>query len=333
MRRLLPLIAAALSTAASGSPPAPPPAPSTASRQVLWDDVPAPDRAFFERHATMLRRGPDGSVWSVKVAAELERLRPHSLGNERLSERFDQYTRTDAPVYYNLVTRERFQNENDAVLAIETTMREAQRRAREAKKRANLDQTPGAYITALKVHQVLPDGLLVSFPESDDRRQAFLTGFSLQRAVVDDDVLAVAMTVRPAGRHQFTSVMGAVRTIERYEVVREYEWDKLIPPDPPLCVNLEPLTGEDLFNLVQMGVVEEIPVWSLHRETVQRAVPSRTFRGLSGVQSGSYRGRTQGTPAVHRWHWEMETLPVPVYGAPPSKPEPGAPQPPPDAPG
>lgn len=306
VRFIIPI--AVVAAVAFGAPPSP-----ETSRPASWRDVPTSDRAFFEHYATMLRRGPDGSVWCVKVALEVERLRPHTLKSESLAERFDQYARDDAPVYYNLVTGARYQNENDVEAAIQTTMEDARRRVREAKIRAILDQTPGAYITALKVHQVLPDGLLVSFPASSDTRQVFLTGFALERAVVDDDVLAVSMKVRPAGRKQYTSVLGAVRTVEWYEVAQEYDWNQLVPPDPPLRVALEPISAEQLFNLTQAGVVEEIPVWSLRRETVQARVPSRTSRGLSGVQSGSYSRRTKGRPAVYRWEWEVEKISVPLY--------------------
>ena len=291
-------------------PPSPAPDPTgIADRFPAWDSLTAAQQAIFRREAEYLFVASDGSIWSGKVALDVERLRSRS--NDPIArEQITHALAEGAPTFVNVATGVRRPSLSAIVDAIHNADLAEARGEQAAKVRAYLAQFPGELIERVHVVQVQPDGLLVRFPghAGTEGRNVWLSDFPYAAGVVDGQEFNLPVMVESVGRRQYTSVLGARTTVEAF-VCRKVldDLDTRFPLRDVPRPTIQKITPEDLYAAYTAGRVRELPHYRLYRRLLRPTQVGQLYRGTRSMMGGRpVDSRARTIPPEYKWEWKLQ---------------------------
>lgn len=248
-------------------------------------NLPVAVRALFEREAKNYRRLGDGSTWYVAVW--LERTRLENQPARTLNVRAREFLTDEAPSFFCPSTLSQFPTEDAVRAEIQQRAYEIHEKAKEAARAKKKGELGSNFVSGFVVQQVQADGLLIRRLQDGDAsdRLIRLTGHPFQKSVVDKDRIGGDFEIRFTGRYQYTSVSGAVSTIEQFAFVQNFDWQQLVPPPPSYPDIVSELTPQALYETLVKEEWKGLPEWRLSKRT-------------------SPRGR--GQPPDESWVWELK---------------------------
>ncbi len=315
MRSLIMVVMGLAVAAGVGRAEPPSTAPQvTTDADRLWETLSAEKQRLLIKHAPKYVRASDGRIYLTQVEEEQKTVsrKPEKGRTERERAIIEE----GAPVLYHPATRKSFES-REQQYTTHCNQVTAEWEARCATiRRAELAKVPGDYVTALEVVQVLTDGLLVKL-EGDgnkhDDRLVRLDKYPLNKVVVDGDRLRADMKVKSVGRYQYTSTIGATKTIERFEVVKVFEWEGVLPK---LNLPARTFTAVKPAEIAFAATMENwpgLPEWRIKKVKTSEGRDGGDVVGQSDSGWFTTRYVARHDNAVlqtYEWRWEVRHLPL-----------------------
>lgn len=271
-----------------------------------YDRLPTSVQRLLDREWTAFYLASDDSLWDARVASD-------SPARPTDDAYMAAYEGLSSPKWHQIGSAVVQQNYQQVRRHIAEMHNERMKRIR----REYLRDRNTLYIEKMRVVQVLPNGLLVKFIQgySEWDQDVFLTGYHLEGVVVDDDVLVVDLYVKSDGRYQYTTVLNAVATVERFVVIESIDWSSIAPFINAGSVDLAPVDSpEDLAQELWLREVRHLSDWRLVRVKVKDAVPA-TYRYERRNWGGGMVKRVkvitkEAEPAEYEWRWVERRKPI-----------------------
>ena len=274
-----------------GEPPAVTPAAPAGQQGSSWERLSADEQAKLAEFATTCRRDCEGRVWTGIMCEQLVEAREkkdaeraarllkaplwYELGGERSE---DAQTEESLRARLEEGRRKAWVEECEARQAVAARGDKAawaQRERRKAELVKAISAKGHTFLNAVEVNQVVAEGLLCHDPDAKGGVNAprfLLVGWAGQVGVTDGKKYLVELEVEEAGRFQYTSTAGALRTVARLKVVRMLadELPKVVktavvePPKPGPC-ELAPVTAEELAAFVEGKGLPGVPMWEAQK--------------------------------------------------------------------
>ncbi len=285
----------------------------------LWEQLPDHQQRVLIKHAPRYLRAPDGKVYCAQVAQEREEF--FAKARQARGERDAAMMLNNAPGIYCPRTRDAYASKAELYARICADIQANWEVHARTTRQAALDKVEGEFVERMEVVQVLKDGLLVRFDVNKEsgKRTVRLDGYPHTGVVVDGDRLQTNMKVQLVGRYQYGSAIGAIKTVERYQFIKAFDWTNTPPPPTFPAEKFDKVQPEELALALAEENWRGLPEWVLMRvKTSDGQEGGETWIPTGDGWNTTYRkvNESKAVPPSYEWRWVLRTLPLRLEAQP-----------------